>query len=112
MLEWQPPKNLRELRGLVGLTGYYRKFVLNYAQIAHPLTSQLRKDAFRRSEEANVAFECLKQVMVSTPLLAMPDFGKVFIMETDASDYGLEVVLLQDNGPLAFYNSIGSSSTD
>lgn len=44
--EWVIPKNLRELRGFLGLTGYYGKFIANYARIAHPLTDQLRKDNF------------------------------------------------------------------
>lgn len=55
--EWSIPKNLRELRGFLGLTGYYRKLVANYAQIAQPLTDQLRKDCFGWTAGATVSFE-------------------------------------------------------
>lgn len=65
MLEWDVPKNLRELRGFLGLTGYYRKFVANYAQIAQPLTTQLRKDQFGWSPMAIQDFEHPKQAMVT-----------------------------------------------
>lgn len=74
MVNWPQSGNLRELRGFLGLTGYYRKFVAYYAQIAQPLTNQLKKYCFWWSEEATQAFEKLKAAMVSPPVLTLPNF--------------------------------------
>ena len=58
--EWSIPTTLRHLRGFLGLTGYYRKFIKNYGRIATPLTTLVKKDAFSWTPKAMKAFEDLK----------------------------------------------------
>lgn len=74
--EWEEPRNLKELRGFLGLTRYYRKYVKHYAQIAQPLIDQLKKDSFGWTLEATTAFDQLKNALVQPPVLVMPNFKK------------------------------------
>ena len=74
MLKWPAPIDFTELRGFLGLTGYYRRFVKHYGLITKPLTSILRLNQFTLTETTQKAFETVKQVMTTTPVLQLPDF--------------------------------------
>jgi hypothetical protein len=102
MLQWPRPATVTELRGFLGLTGYYRKFVKGYGILSKPLTQLLRKKAFEWSPDADKAFQTLKSAMMSTPVLALPNFNEVFTIETDACADGIGAILMQRGQPVAF----------
>ncbi|CAL9013157.1 unnamed protein product, partial [Prunus brigantina] len=82
---WPKPATVKGLRGFLGLAGYYRKF-----------------DGFVWSTEAEKAFETLKDALTTTPILALPDFTKDFVIECDASNGGIGAILSQDRHPIAY----------
>ena len=91
--DWLVPTNLKQLRGFLGLTGYYRKIVKGYASVASPLTDMLKKDSFCWNSKSTEDFEALKKGMTSARILNLPDFKQTFTQETNASGNGVGAVL-------------------
>jgi hypothetical protein len=102
MQDWPHPKTLKSLHGFMGLTGYYRKFVKNYGKIAAPLTTLLKNNSFTWTPAATQDFQTLNMAMCTTPILALPDFTKNFVLECDVLGKGIGDVLMQEDWSLAF----------
>jgi hypothetical protein len=88
-----------QVRSFLGLIGFYRKFIPNFAEIALPLTYLMRKGQPTKigwEESQERAFNQLKQVVCSSPVLKLPNLKEHFVFRTDASDRGLGAILLQE----------------
>ncbi|GJX99007.1 ty3-gypsy retrotransposon protein [Tanacetum coccineum] len=95
-------QNLKQLRGFLGLAGYYKRFVKGYAVISHPLTVVLKKNAYKWNDIAQQAFEALKLAITQALVLKLPNFNEPFMVETNASGIGIGVVLQQQGHPIAY----------
>ncbi|KAL2230915.1 UNVERIFIED_CONTAM: Transposon Tf2-11 polyprotein [Sesamum indicum] len=95
ILEWEPPKNVSEIRSFLGLAGYYRRFVKDFSIIAKPLTNLLKKNApFNWNDKCAQSFKELKKRLTSAPILALPSGDGGYVVFTDASRQGLGCVLM------------------
>ena len=91
--DWETPRNASELRSFLGLASYYRRYVEGFASFAAPLNDLLRKNRkFEWTESRQRASELLKKKLITTPVLGYPQGGK-YILDTDASAYGIGAVL-------------------
>lgn len=96
ILQIPQPKSVSEVRRLIGIASWYRRFVPNFSSLTAPLCQLLKKNqVFLWSQECENSFRTLKEYLVSAPLLSCPNFDKPFVVQTDASDYGLGAVLSQ-----------------
>ena len=91
------PKSVKEVERFVGLAGYYRDLIPQFANITVPLTNLTKKNTeFVWSQQCELAFQELKQRLVSNPVVRLPDFDKPFFVRTDASDVAMGAVLQQE----------------
>jgi hypothetical protein len=108
--EWPQPKTKKEVKSFLGLTGYYRKFIHRYSEVALPLTELTKNSvAWVWGEGQQRAFEELKSRLLSAPVLAHPNPSSQFILNTDASGFAIAAVLSQqqEDGsmrPVAYYS--------
>ncbi|KAL0283069.1 UNVERIFIED_CONTAM: Retrovirus-related Pol polyprotein from transposon [Sesamum radiatum] len=103
ILEWEPPKNVSEVRSFLGLAGYYRRFVKDFSVVAKPLTNLLKKNApFNWNDRCAQSFEELKRRLTSAPILALPSGDGGYVVYTDASRQGLGCVLMQHGKVIAY----------
>ena len=108
----EPPKTIHDVRSFLGATGYYRQCIPNYAHIAEPLTDLLKIDKdtpekdkikYNKKKKVNLnkkhmdSFNELKEMLISSKIMAHPTTDKPFKLYTDACDYCIGAVLVQDD---------------
>lgn len=106
--EFPVPTTVKELKGFLGLCGYYRRFIKDFAKIAKPLNALFKEGtAYLWEETQQQAFDEIKECLITEPVLQYPDFNKEFLLITDASQDALGAVLSQgtlgkDDRPVAY----------
>ena len=102
---WPTPINVSQVRSLLGLAGFYRRFVKDFSTIAAPLNELTKKGVvFKWGAPQDEAFLELKKQLTQAPLLVFPDFTKTFEIECDASGIGIGGVLMQERKPIAYFS--------
>lgn len=97
IVNFEPPNSVKQLRTTLGHTGYYCKFIKEYAQITSPLEKLLKKDVkYKWIKECQQSFNILKEKMVFVPILVFPDWQKEFNVHVDASSIALGTILSQE----------------
>ena len=92
------PRTKKQVRALVGLCSYYRRYVPNFADLVAPLVALTKKNVPAKvvwTQECQESFEKVKTILSSNPVIALPDFSKQFILRTDASNKGIGATLMQ-----------------
>jgi hypothetical protein len=106
VLDWKPPRTVHLVRSFLRLASYYHRFILNFSKIAKPITDLLRKEEkFVWNAECDEAFQTLKKLLTTSPVLAQPDITKSFDVYCDASGTGLGCVLMQEGHMIAYCHS-------
>ena len=103
VVEWKRPTNVKEVRSFLGLAGYYRRFVEDFSVIAKLMSQLTQKGVkFQWLDECERSFCALKDKLVTTPILTLPEPGKRFTIYSDASQVGLGCVLMQYGKVIAY----------
>ena len=108
--DWPLPRTVKDVQKFLGFCNFYRQFVKDYSQIARPLFNLTKKgEPWNWTTNCNTAFETLRQTMITSPVLMLPDHEKPFTLITDASDYTTGAILEQKDAlgrshPIAYFS--------
>lgn len=102
--QWSQLRIARALRGFLGVAGFYRRFIRGYTTMVAPVSRLLTKENFVWSPEADATFQTLNDAVTKSPVLALLDFTKPFMVETDASGADMGAVLSQEGHPIAIFS--------
>ena len=101
--KWERPTTVTEIRSFLGLAGYYRRFVQDFAKISSPLTKLTKKGVpFRWDDACEASFQNLKERLVTAPVLIVPESSEGYVIYSDASMKGLGCVLMQHGKVVAY----------
>ena len=102
---WPTPTSVKEVQQFLGLTNFFRKFILGYSNLTAPLTELTKKKvSWNWSVDRDNAFRELKTKLTAAPVLAIPDPAAPFELITDSCGYGIGAVLMQNHRPVAYYS--------
>ena len=109
--DWPVPTTVTQVRSFIGTASYYRRFIQGFANTARPLHQLTKKSAkFQWTDDCQTAFETLRDRLITAPILAYPDFTKDFILDTDASGFGMGAVLSQEHDGVERVVAYGSKT--
>ncbi|PKU62072.1 RNA-directed DNA polymerase [Dendrobium catenatum] len=104
IIDWPTPQSFFDIRSFHGLANFYRRFIKGFSVLAAPLTDCLKAKQFVWTESQNDSFLAVKRALSTAPVLALPDFEKPFVVETDASLTGVGAVLMQLDRPVEYFS--------
>jgi hypothetical protein len=103
ILDWKPPTTVHQVRSFLGMADYYHRFIPDFSKISKPITELLKNQVkFVWSPECEEAFQTLKRLLTTAPILAQPDIEKSFHVYCDASGIGIGCVLMQQGRVIAY----------
>jgi transposase InsO family protein len=107
LLDFPRPTNRKHVQSLLGLAGYYQRFIRCFSDIVAPLTDLLKKNKqFVWSDDCECSFQCLKARLASCPVLIVPDFAKQFVLFVDCSDVAIGACLAQSSNDDNLYKPV------
>jgi hypothetical protein len=90
------PTTLRRVKSFLARASYFRRFFKDFSRIVTPLRALLKQDAkFQSTDECEEVFQCLENALTAAPILALPNFNRLFILTTDASQFAISLILSQ-----------------
>jgi len=101
---WPTPSSIYDMRSFHGVASFYRLSITDFSTIMAPTTEVLKGTSIKCTPKAQHAFKVIKKKLTQAPVLALPCFEKIFEVERDASEVGIEGVLTQEGCPIAYFS--------